>query len=79
MKTVLMAIDNTPVAKKVISLTIEEALAHRAEVMCYAASIPLIHPAASLSILMQVKIRRILSRLRMNIVRHSSGVSIGAM
>ncbi|MCK0554531.1 hypothetical protein NB724_000771 [Pantoea ananatis] len=33
MKTVLMAIDNTPVAKKVISLTIEEALAHRAEVM----------------------------------------------
>lgn len=33
MKTLLMAIDNTPVAKKVIALTIEQALAQQAQVI----------------------------------------------
>jgi len=33
MKTLLMAIDHSPVAEKVVALTIEEALAHRAEVV----------------------------------------------
>ena len=33
MKTLLMAIDNSPVADKVIALTIEQALAQRAQVM----------------------------------------------
>lgn len=33
MKTLLMAIDNSPVAEKVVALTIEEARAHRADVV----------------------------------------------
>lgn len=33
MKTLLMAIDNSPVAEKVIALTIEQALAHQAQVV----------------------------------------------
>ncbi|BAN97005.1 hypothetical protein E05_22390 [Plautia stali symbiont] len=32
MKTLLMAIDNSPVAEKVIALTIEQALAQQAQV-----------------------------------------------
>lgn len=33
MKTLLMAIDNSPVARKVIDITTEEALAHKAQVV----------------------------------------------
>ncbi|MCZ4060559.1 universal stress protein [Pantoea sp. LMR881] len=33
MKTILMAVDNSPVAEKVISLTMDEALAHKAQVV----------------------------------------------
>ncbi|MBP2198577.1 universal stress protein [Pantoea cypripedii] len=33
MKTLLMAIDNSPVAEKVIALTIDQALAHQAQVV----------------------------------------------
>lgn len=33
MKTLLMAIDNSPVAEKVVALTCEEALAHKAQVV----------------------------------------------
>lgn len=33
MKTLLMAVDNSPVAEKVIALTIEEAMAHQAQVV----------------------------------------------
>ena len=33
MKTLLMAVDNSPVAQKVIATAIEEALAHKAQVV----------------------------------------------